>query len=279
MPINILYCEGNSKSIDVRAIRQLLPKNCTVYPIGGKRKFMDSIIADRAIDPNLAGLADRDFDCCDIILSNNPCHLFHQNVQVGWTWERKEIENYLIDPQVVRRALRGKSTEIQMEEYQVALSKAAENISTYTDARTALSCYGFKNCWGEQVSNTSSYFFPKRLGKEACEQNIRQIVQENKGDRIVKPEDVLNKFERLLPLFRAGGVRFDNFLTFFAGKDLLYTMRDSLSKFGFESSQPQISPQDVFLERVIKGMEKAEEVWTWLPEWQELRKLIINTTF
>ena len=104
-------------------------------------------------------------------------------------------------------------------------------------------------------------------------------MQENKGDRIVTPEDVLHKFERLLPLFLPGGVRLENFLIFFAGKDLLYSMKNSLREFGFASSQPQISPQDIFIERVIKGIERAEEVWNWLPEWQQLRNLIINSIF
>ncbi len=123
------------------------------------------------------------------------------------------------------------------------------------------------------------FFFPKRLGKDACEQNIREIVKKYKGDRIVKPENVLDKFQRLLPVFRSDGFRLENFLTFFAGKDLLYVMTEKLREFGFETSNPQSTPSEVFIERIIKRMEKAEEVWTWLPEWEELRKLIINTNF
>ena len=62
MPINILYCEGNSKSIDIRVIRQLLPKECIVHPLGGKtRSFFDSVINDRRINPNLAGIMTFDF--------------------------------------------------------------------------------------------------------------------------------------------------------------------------------------------------------------------------
>lgn len=277
MPVNVLYCEGNSGSIDILALRQLLPKDCIVKPIGGKTSnFMESIIADRSINPNLAGLVDRDFDCGDFICMNKPGICVYENIQVGWKWERKEIENYLLDPEVVRRALGRKAPP--MEEYETALKDAAKAIAAYTAARTALSCYGFKNFWGEQVG-TTSYYFPSRLGKNACEENIRNIVQKYKSDRIVTPEDVLDKFEQLFPLFRPGGSRFENFLTFFAGKDLLYRMTDKLREFGFESSNSQISPTDVFLERTIKGMERAEEIWTWLPEWQELRNLIISYNF
>jgi hypothetical protein len=35
MSVTVLYCEGNSKSIDIRVIRQLLPK-CELRPLGGK---------------------------------------------------------------------------------------------------------------------------------------------------------------------------------------------------------------------------------------------------
>jgi hypothetical protein len=277
VPVNVLYCEGNSGSVDIRVIRQLLPKDCVVRPIGGRGTFPSSIVGDRAINPNLAGLLDGDFDCHNFTLSNSPRQRFERNnVQIGWAWERKEIENDLLDPEVVQRALGRKAPP--MDEYRSVLREAAEAISAYTAARTALSCYGFKNFWGEQVANTS-YCFPRRLGRDACEQNIRTIVQNFRGDRIVEPENVLEKFRRLLPSFRPDGVRLENFLTFFAGKDLLCCMTNKFREFGFESSKPQISPTNVFLERIIKGVEKAEQVWTWLPEWQALRELIINTDF
>lgn len=183
MPVNVLYCEGNYKSIDIQVLRELLPKNCEIRPIGGKQLFISSIVGDRAINPNLAGLLDRDFDCQDITLKQSPRPIFDQNnIQVGWTWERKEIENYLLDPQVVQPSLGRKAPS--MDEYWSALREAAEAISSYTAARTALSCYGFKNFWGEKVGK-KSHCFPRRLGREACEQNIQTIVRELRGDRIV----------------------------------------------------------------------------------------------
>lgn len=56
MSVTVLYCEGNPKSIDIRVIRQLLPK-CDIRPLGGKTSsFFNSIIADRRRNPNLACL-------------------------------------------------------------------------------------------------------------------------------------------------------------------------------------------------------------------------------
>lgn len=276
MSINVLYCEGNSKSIDILVIRQLIPRDCTIRPIGGKNYgFEEKIISDRAINPLLAGLRDRDFDCCDFTPNNMPSEWLYNNVKIGWLWERKEIENYLLDPEIVQRALGKKAPPIA--QYKAALIKAAENIAAYTAARTALSCYRFKNCWGEEVSKGKTHYFPQlsRLGQDKCRDKIAEIVRTNKGDRIVESRNVLDKFDKLLPSCRPGGFRFENFLTFFAGKDLLYMMKDKLQEFGF-SDKDSIGQ---FLERVIKGIEASpEDVWTWLPEWQKLRDLVTNST-
>ena len=74
----------------------------------------------------------------------------------------------------------------------------------------------------------------------------------------------------MLPSCKTGGSRFQNqnFLTFFAGKDLLYGMRQELSRFGFESPV-------IFRDTILKGIEEtADDVWSWLPEWDCLRELL-----
>jgi hypothetical protein len=62
-------------------------------------------------------------------------------------------------------------------------------------------------------------------------------------------------------------------LTFFAGKDLLYVMKNDLQEFGFNPKDPI----NEFLERVFQRIEESsEDVWTWMPEWQKLRESITN---
>jgi hypothetical protein len=76
------------------------------------------------------------------------------------------------------------------------------------------------------------------------------------------------------PVCRPGGVRFNNqnYLTFFAGKDLLCGMQEALRDFGLGK------PSD-FRERIIVGISNSpENVWEWLPEWAELQQLICNST-
>lgn len=271
MSLNVLYCEGNHKSFDIRLLQQLVPGICLIKPIGSKYGLEDKIISDRALNPKLAGLRDRDFDCRDISIANEPRKWFDQNVQIGWCWERKEIENYLIDPEVVGRDLGRKAPP--MDEYKLALQRSAQTISAYTAARTALSCYRFTNAWGESVDK-KTHSFPQggRLGQDQCRIKIKEIVRENKGDRIVEEQNVVDKFENLLPLYRRGGSRFQNCLTYFAGKDLLYVMKNDLEKFGFDPKDPI----PTFLERVLQGIERSEDVWTWMPEWQKLRESITN---
>jgi hypothetical protein len=73
-------------------------------------------------------------------------------VPLGWYWERKEIENYLIDPKVVKWALGDKAPPI--DKYQTALDKAARKIASYTAAIIALSRVSYPNPpfngWGEE---------------------------------------------------------------------------------------------------------------------------------
>jgi len=64
MPVNILYCEGDDKSIDVQILSLIVPKDCLVKPIGSKHGFRHRILGARNAQKNasIAGLKDRDFD-------------------------------------------------------------------------------------------------------------------------------------------------------------------------------------------------------------------------
>lgn len=85
MSLNVLYCEGNSKSLDIRLLQQLLPGTCLIKPIGGKfYGFEDKIISDRAINPKLAGWRDRDFDCRDLKIANEPIEMKNKLQEFGF---------------------------------------------------------------------------------------------------------------------------------------------------------------------------------------------------
>lgn len=277
MSVNILYCEGGKNSPDIRVLLNILSGACTVRPAGSKYGLDRQIlfIKQENLLPSsiVAALRDRDFDKDVSPPANSPrdwlARLNNENIQVGWYWERKEIENYLIDPEVVSRALGPKAPPI--EDYRTALKEAAESIADYTAARIALSLsrqrlLPLNNCWGS--AGGKKHPFPDRLAESDCRAGITNIVREYEQAQIVREEDVLNSFEQLLSTCRIGGDRFQYFMVFFSGKDLLCGMRSALISWG-------LGEPFVFRERIVKGIENsAEEVSFWIPEWANLRQRV-----
>ncbi|MFK0731762.1 MAG: hypothetical protein ACIWVG_11480 [Gloeotrichia echinulata HAB0833] len=282
MSISILYCEGFAKSPDVRVISAIIAPGCVVKPIGSKQGLALRILGakDARAGMTIAGLRDRDFDDDDSLPQGQPRDWWvtQNNIKVslGWYWERKEIENYLLDPKVVKRSLSNDAPPIG--EYTTALQASAEKIGAYTAARITLSLYlqnrpsPPSNSWGEERDTQTRIRFPKDKGltEANCRSELNNIIKKYEQKLSLPKPNPLDEFERLLPTCRLGGSRFknQNYITFFAGKDLLYGMREELARFGF------VSPT-IFCKRILKGIEDSEEdIWTWLPEWQRLRELI-----
>lgn len=274
MPVNIFYCEGGKNSPDIRVLLNILSGICTVRPAGSKYGLDRQIlfIKQENLLPSsvVAALKDRDFDGDESLPLNSPrnwlARVHSQNVQVGWSWERKEIENYLIDPEVVSRALGSKAPPI--EDYRAALEESAKNIADYTAARIALSLsrqrlLPLNNCWGNAGGQ---HLFPEHLAESDCRIGITEVIRQYEQAQIIREDDVLNSFDQLLPVCRVGGVRFQSFLTFFSGKDLLCGMRTALTGWG-------LGEPFVFRERIVKGIENStENVSSWISEWSQLRQ-------
>lgn len=281
MSVTILYCEGGKKSLDIRVLTNLLERICIIKPAGSKygldRKIL--FVRQEKFLPGsfVAALKDRDFDDNDSLPANSPISWSvrenEQNIQIGWSWERKEIENYLIDPEVVLHALGSKVQPI-IDDYSAELEESAKTIADYTAARIALSLcrqsyLPLKNCWGNICGQ---HLFPDKLSESDCRDEIRNIVSHYEQFQHIVESDVLNRFHSLLSVCRIGGNRFQNFMTFFSGKDLLYGMKTALINFG-------LGEPFVFRERIVKGIERSPDVWTWLPEWNQLRQLVRQTPF
>lgn len=144
MSLRLLYCEGKSKSLDLEILSALLSGiTIDIQPVGSQHILKDRIIGARDAQPNwsIAGIKDRDFDDDNSPPTNNPRNWKDKNTgkNLGWTWERKEIENYLIDPKVVKPALGSKAPP--PDEYEQGLKASAEKMSYYTAARITLSFY------------------------------------------------------------------------------------------------------------------------------------------
>ncbi|MDM8550559.1 hypothetical protein QUF72_10790 [Desulfobacterales bacterium HSG2] len=283
MPVSRLYCEGVYKGPDTRVLLRILDR-IDIVPIGTKHGLAKRTLGAKNISESVACLRDRDFDFDEDLSLNNTPHPWcvkdnDKEIKVGWYWERKEIENYLIDPEVVRRVFG--FTGQQLREYNEALRKSAKRIANYTAARITLShsrrrILPLDNFWGEEKDD-GYHHFPKEKGlkKQNCYSMTLKNVQTYNERLNVPKENIREKFEQLCRECDTGGERFQNFLTFFSGKDLLYGMRDSLKKvLSLPATKPLVK---IFLERILKGLEETEEdVWTWIPEWEQLRELIHN---
>ncbi len=282
MSVSHLYCEGVSKGFDIRVLRNVLI-GCTtlIDPVGSKHGLMRRTLGARDFNRSVACLRDRDFDFDDdlrFIHSPHPCIINEDDRQIpiGWYWERREIENYLIEPEVVRRVF--DLTDRQLQEYKSALEKSAKLIAHYTAARISLShsrrrILPLDNFWGEEHDDYHSFPKEKALKKEDCYSMILKNIQEYNEDLIISKEKIKYEFDKLCQECNPGGRRFENFLVFFSGKDILYGMRDFLEDFLSLSRTNRLVL--IFLERILKRIEETtEDVWTWIPEWKQLRNIV-----
>lgn len=160
-----------AKIPDVRVISAIVPPGCVVRPIGSKQGLALRILGGKDVRPGsaIAGLRDRDFDDDDSLSTGNPRNWFIINaakqISLGWYWERKEIENYLIDPKVVKRSLGDNAPPAS--DYRLALQQSADKIAVYTAARITLSLYLSSrpsppdNTWGKNAIARRAIVFPR----------------------------------------------------------------------------------------------------------------------
>ncbi|MCP4701598.1 MAG: hypothetical protein GY862_32775 [Gammaproteobacteria bacterium] len=194
-----------------------------------------------------------------------------QATLIGWLWERKEIENYLLDPVVVKHAL----GNLAPPNYSQLLDNAANLIACYQAARTALAV--FQNT-AVQLNTKfglsrgkSRYLFPNKFDDANCQAGILQnVMNYERQYKEADSNNVLQKYQTFLPdCTDAAGNRRQDFLYAFAGKDLLWALHDPLMKNGVGGGGP------AFLEKITKAIENTtDDIATWLPEWQALRKLL-----
>jgi hypothetical protein len=182
-----------------------------------------------------------------------------------------EIENYLIDPEVVRRALGQQAPDPAA--YQNALNAVAATVAVYAAARTALTqsrarrLLPISNAWGPERGRLR-HPFPDDRNITQCRTGIRQIVRDYGQSHRITAEAVLARFNSLLPECCEGD-RFQYYLTYFSGKDLLCALEPWLVSLGLGSPYQ-------FRERVLRGIERATDPWAWLPEWTALRSQLAS---
>ncbi len=269
MPVNILLCEGRTDALVLnRIVGDVIGQ---VVPCEGKTGMPSRVMAHRQAHAGylVAGIRDSDFD-----FAGQEPHAPQQRPQpwtstggancYGWRWERVEIENYLIDPAVVQRMPLERRPDAAA--YQAALHQARDMLTCYTAARIALVLARpapgrMPDSWGHESKLGHCFPCPADCTEDACRRAIDSIATDYQARQLSRKPDEL--FEAVLPQCQAGGIRFQHYLTFFSGKDLLVAMREALIAWGFTPTE--------FRATIIKCMERStESVWEWLPEWAQL---------
>ncbi|MBF0460171.1 MAG: hypothetical protein HQL87_02130 [Magnetococcales bacterium] len=277
MSVNLLLCEGGSGSPDVRLLGKLLGGVCMVKPMGGKYGMGNRVKAHRDVlgSNAVSGLLDGDFlpDWQEPQGISPVWTADGGKTSLGWRWERKEIENYLLDPIVVARALGEQSPDPVC--YRRALESARDTIAVYQAARIALSASRLRfeelpSSFGP-ARGKDAHCFPEQLDEVSCRCGIAEIVANHHQMASIPEEDVLNAFQIHLLECRPGGNRYKNYLFGFSGKDLFFALEGWFKESGF-------AHPNFFREKVLKGIENTtDDIADWLPEWKALQQLVSQT--
>ncbi|WP_130471653.1 hypothetical protein [Candidatus Magnetaquicoccus inordinatus] len=273
MSVTLLFCEGNSGSPDALLLGKLLAGLCMVKP-GGSKHGMGGKIIDKRLEniKDVYGILDGDF-AADWQPPTGKLHTWQakDGTHFGWRWERTEIENYLLDPDIVGKALGDLAPNYNS--YVQALAAARDRIAIYQAARTALRSNRPKyhqplaSCFG-RARGREKYCFPDALDEGSCLDGLKKNVAQYTGANLVQESVVLNSFTCFLSECCPGGKRYQNYLSAFSGKDLLLAMEDWLKANGYAGAF-------AFREKILQGLHKSsDDIALWLPEWQHLRTIV-----
>jgi len=206
--------------------------------------------------PVVFGVLDGDFRDLDPI-ARRPRPWLIEGQLFGWRWERKEIENYILDPQVVSSALGASAPPAAI--YMGILRAAAERVAVYQAARTCLGL--LQRQYRPLVTSfgrprgSDNHRFPDALDEGSCRGELLRTTKEYQSS-LVRDEQ---SFDALMAECGPGGLRLAGFLTYFAGKDLMWAINEPLQQLGLGGC-------GMLRERILLGMEQTlDSVETWIP--------------
>ncbi|WP_437296681.1 hypothetical protein [Sorangium sp. So ce426] len=270
MPVSVLLCEGEDNSPDGRLLHAILRgTGVQIEPSGGKDAFAGLIRGRRRQNPGVCGLVDGDFprdpDAWTETTDPGPRRWTMRDRQkqivLGWTWGRKEVENYLVDPEVLARALRW--TPETKKRYLAQIERVFDTLGHVTAARIALTCCAPRR-------NRINTEVPLAATKEKLAQELHERADAYTEGARLDRDKLLQVFERHVPDCLSGRFR-QHAIEVFAGKDILAKIQ---STSGFDQELKVLKNQPALEERVLNALEHDAEPHAWLPEWAALRSAV-----
>jgi len=133
-----LLCEGMSGSLDARLLTALIaPGGPRVAPAGSKTALGAAAAALTQAKVPTRVMRDRDFDFEPGPDGTQPVEWTWSGEPVGWHWRRHEVENYLLDPALVERALGGRPGFARAD-YEARMVRCAEGMRPWMATRWTL---------------------------------------------------------------------------------------------------------------------------------------------
>ena len=265
MPVNLLLCEGGPKSPDIRVLSAVLNGVAgEVRPSGGKQGLRELVKSLRVHNRSCVALADGDFPRIpESWAASDEARRWDDGIEfLGWLWRRKEVENYLLDPEVLKRTFGWTTTKVL--DYQAQLAEAAKIISVPTAARMSLVVHAPKKT---RLETNVTLTLPD---SELRTQLSRRARNYNSGATI-KAKALLETYHRLKPECSPSGRLHPSALVVFAGKDLMQALGHMK---GVRAIQPELADGTALTESVLETLEKSPAPYTWLPEWSSLRAAV-----
>jgi len=272
VPVSNLLCEGEHHSPDARLLRSILKGvRLEIIPSGGKDGFPNTVFAWRHSNPNVCAFRDNDFPR-DHTKWTAPCLSGTKdwNVRrddgdhkIGWKWCRKEIENYFIDPDVLRRVLGW--DDVKRYEYVRILERVFDDLACTTAARIALTCCAPKR-------NRVDTQMPLEGSPADMKARLATIAQKHNNGALLDVQQLEATFDSVLPECQSGGRFRMHALHVYAGKNILDKMQQT-------SGVPAVlKNKDALFERVLTALEQDQSPHTWIPEWTAIRDAVITWT-
>lgn len=269
MSVTLLLCEGESQSFDVRLLGSILRGVVgEIRPSGGKDGFPNLVKNHRRAMQSVCGICDGDFPRSPHEwrpdTSAQPWTETRQGttVQLGWRWRRKEIENYLLDPNVLARTYAWSSE--QRATYETHLNRVLDALGPPTAARSALTA-----CAPRRVRVDTSV--DVRQTRDELERELRTRAADHNSGASIDSHTLVAMFQRLVGECEHGGRLRADGLAFFAGKNIaaLLTCQP-----GIQQLRRSLKNIDDVGDDVIDALNQDSTPHTWLPEWQALRAAV-----